>query len=171
MKVHAVYRRFILSNLREASLGTNLEALTRKAELEKNLVSITAEVKPLWGILDKLIGQENHALKVAKEVLSPRKNHLEKVAVETWFASDKWKELVSKFSKIYTDAKSRGQIGDKDFTEFSTFCRFVLSMINFMQIFLNINLFYFRSDRQVQGWGVWFHQQRLSDEVQHLSTR
>ena len=101
LKIHAEYRRFVLSNLRNASLGTNLEALTRKAELEKNLVSITAEVKPLWGILDKLISQENHALKVAKEVLSPRKNHLEKSAVETWFASDKWKELECKFSKIW----------------------------------------------------------------------
>ena len=141
MKIHAEYRRFVLSNLRNASLGTNLEALTRKAELEKNLVSITAEVKPLWGILDKLIGQENHALKVAKEVLSPRKNHLEKAAVETWFASDKWKELESKFSKIYADAKSKGQIGDKEFTEFSTFCRFVLSMINLTKMFCTFNCF------------------------------
>ena len=114
--------------MEDAQFGTDLEGLTRKAHLQKNLEKITTDVKPYWTKLDKLISIDKHQGDIAKAVLSPRKNHLEKKAVQIWFASSKWAKLEAEYTKIYSDAVKKGRIDDGKFTKFALFSRFTLMM-------------------------------------------
>ena len=117
----------MLRSLRNTSFGTDLEGLSRKAQLEKNLETITRDVKPYWAILDKLINQVKHDEEVARQVLAPDRNFVEKDSVRCWFNSEKWNELETKYTNVFNAAIKKQKIGAGAFTDFALFTRFVTS--------------------------------------------
>ena len=109
--------------------GNSLEALTRRSLIERNLETISENIKrrKLFGRLNTLINQEKHEKNVAKATLRPENNYNEKNSVKVWFASAEWKQIEEKMEDIYERAKSSKKITAKEFLDYGLTTRFVLS--------------------------------------------
>ena len=130
MKAHASFREFISEELESADLGTDLEALCRKEKLRSNIQNIEKALKKkkVWSELDRLEKEEKSERDTLKEGLNPNNNFNETVAVQKWFESKKFLELLDKNILVWENAVNSSSISKTDFVAFANFAKFTLGM-------------------------------------------
>lgn len=130
LKAHASFRDFLTEELEAADLGTDLESLCRKEKLRSNIQNIEKALKKkkIWSELDRLEKEEKSERDNLKEGLNPNNNFNETVAVQKWFASKKFIELLDKNVSVWEEAINSNSISKTDFVAFANFAKFTLGM-------------------------------------------
>ena len=133
LKTHASFREFALDELESADLGTDLESLVRKDKLRSGIerIEMTLKRRRVWAELDRLEKEQKSERDNLKEGLNPNNNFNVTVAVQKWFASKKFFELLNKNLSIWEKSFKSGSItppSKTDFTGFSTFAKFTAGM-------------------------------------------
>ena len=146
LKAHAPFREFVLEELESADLGTDLESLVRKDKLRSGIdrIETTLKRRKVWAELERLEKEQKSERDNLKEGLNPSNNFNVTVAVQKWFASEKFFELLNKNVSVWEKSFKSGSItppSKTDFTGFSIFAKFIAGMyIIFLNIWISVLL-------------------------------
>ncbi len=157
LKSHAAFRDFTSEELESAEMGTDVSSLYRKEKLRLNLQNIDKSLKRrrIWSELDRLEKEEKRERDNLKEGLNPNSTYNETVAVQKWFSSQKFKELLNKHLAVWKKAfETKSKPNKADFVAFGTFAKF----ISVLQDKNRGSSYNFSNTQYICGQKLWFPQ-------------
>ena len=157
LKSHAAFRDFYSEELESADMGTDVSSLYRKEKLRTNIQNIDKSLKrrKIWSELDRLEKEEKCERDNLKEGLNPSSTHNETVAVQKWFSSKKFKDLLNKHLGVWQKAmETQSKPSKTDFVAFGIFAKFT----SILQDKNRKASYDFSNTQYICGQKLWFPQ-------------